>query len=67
MTRYFIGRAACDQVPAMDAGAGSKVDDVIGVSYRFLVVLHNQHGVAHIPEAFQHVNQAEVIPGVQTD
>ena len=43
-----------DNLAAVYTGARAYVDDVVGVAYGFLVVLHHQHGIAQV---------TQVVPG----
>ena len=52
---------------AVDPGARSQVDDVVGAAQRLLVVLHHDQGVAQVPEVNQGFQQALVVALVQPD
>ena len=63
----------CSGVPcghdpaAQHAGARPQVDDPVGGAHRLLVVLDDQHGVAHVAQLLQRVQQAAVVALVQAD
>src|SRR5579883_3488857 len=61
------GLAGGDQRAAEAAGAGAEVDHVIGALDGFGVVLHDEHGVAHIAQVGEGFEQAAVIARVQAD
>ena len=54
-----LGRGAFgDDMAAMHAGAGAHVDHMVGGADGVLVMLHHDHGVAHVAQAlerFQHL------------
>ncbi|CAN4071269.1 hypothetical protein HHFLNI_HHFLNI_04310, partial [Dysosmobacter welbionis] len=52
---------------AVDAGAGTDVDQVVRRPHGVLVVLHHQQGVAQVPQVLQRRQQLVVVPLVQTD
>ena len=56
-----------DDAPAVHAGAGAEVDDVVGLADRVLVVLDDDDGVAEVAQAMQRVEQALVVALVQAD
>jgi len=64
---YFLRRALKDDIPTLQAGAGTHVDDVVGGKHHFRVVFDYEDGVAHVPEALQRRDQPRVIPGVEAD
>src|SRR3546814_13971283 len=51
----------------MDAGAGTHVDDVVGVADGVLVMLDDEDGVAEIAEALEGDQQAVVVALVEGD
>ena len=51
----------------MNAGARAHVDHVVGRKDRFLVVFHDQNGIAEIAEALQADQKAGVVALVQAD
>ena len=51
----------------MLAGPGTEVDEVIGREHRALVVLHDDHGVAEVAQAFERRDQARVVALMQAD
>ncbi|OPY84786.1 MAG: hypothetical protein A4E72_02096 [Syntrophus sp. PtaU1.Bin208] len=51
----------------MDARPRSHVDDGIRGQHHVLVMLHHQHGVAHVPQAFQSRDQPLVVPLMKAD
>ena len=52
---------------AMDAGAGTHVDQVVGGPDHVLVVLHHEHAVADVAQVPQGADQAVVVALVQAD
>ncbi len=60
-------RALGDDLAAMNAGAGTDVDDVIRQPDRVFVVLHHDHGVAEIAQPLQRVEQPRIVALVQAD
>ena len=60
-------RSLGDDLAAQAAGAGAKVENVIGVADGLFVVLDDQHGVAQVAQPFQGLNQAVVVALVQAD
>ncbi len=63
----FFGAALGHQVSAGIARAGAEVHHVVGAANGFLVVLDDQHGVAHVAQFFQRGNQSIVVARVQAD
>jgi hypothetical protein len=51
----------------MHAGAGADVDDVVGAADGVLVVFDDEHGVAHVAQVLQRLQQAVVVALVQAD
>src|SRR5207302_7666127 len=60
-------RALRHEVPAVGAGAGSQVDDVIRLTDRLLVVLDHDHRVAEVAELLERCEQPAVVALVQPD
>ena len=54
-------------MPAVYAGAGADIHNVIGRLHRFLVMLHHNDGVAEVPQVFQRLDEPCIIPLVQPD
>ena len=54
-------------VPAVLAGAGADVDDVVRRAHRLLVVLDDDDRVAQVAQALQRVDQPPVVALVQAD
>ena len=63
----LLRRAGSHHLPAVDAGAGADVDEVVGGAHGVLVMLHHQEGIAQVPEVFQRGQELVVIPLVQSD
>src|SRR5258706_7475526 len=61
------GAARSDDLSAAHAGAGTQVDDVIGVTDRLLIVLDDDQGVAAAGQRIERPEQHPVIAGVQAD
>ena len=64
---HLLQRAGGGDVAAVDPGARSQVDDVVGAAQGLLVVLHHDQGVAQVPEVEQGLQQALVVTLVQPD
>src|SRR5262249_5588243 len=50
---YVVKGAGGDDVAAAHARAGAEVHDVVGRPHRFLVVLDDENGVAHVAETLE--------------
>ena len=59
--------AAGDDVPAVDAGAGAHVDDVIGAADGVLVVLNDNYRVVEVAQALEGGEQPVVVALVEPD
>ena len=64
---HLLGRADRDDLPAVHAGTGSHVHEVVGVHHGVLVVLDDDQGVAQVAQVLQRADQAVVVLGVQPD
>ena len=65
---HQVGRQSLGDDPAaVHAGAGTEIDDVVGLADGILVVLDDDHGVAQVAQAHQRVEQALVVALVQAD
>src|SRR5579864_7683266 len=51
----------------MAAGAGAKIDNVIGAPNGLFIVLNNEHGVAQIAQILERGEQTVVVAMVQAD
>ena len=60
-------RAFRHHMTAMNAGARSHVDDVIGGPDRFLVMLDHHHRIAEIAQVFQRLQQPCIVALMQPD
>ncbi len=60
-------RSLRDDVATVDASAGTEVDDVVGLHYRFLIVLDDDHRVADVAERLQGREQSLIVTLVQSD
>ncbi len=63
----LLRRALRDDLPAVLAGAGPHVDDVVGGRDRVVVVLDDDHAVAEIAQVLQRREQPVVVALVQAD
>ena len=63
----FGRRAAGHQFSAEASGAGTEIDHVIGALDGFGVVLHHEHGVAHVAQVGEGFEQAIVVARMQAD
>ena len=52
---------------AVDTGLGSDVDDIVGGPHRILIVLHDDQGVAQVPQVLEGIQQHIIVPLVQAD
>ena len=59
----FIGQHGA----AVNAGAGTKVDDAVGAGHDDIVVLDDQHGIALVAEGEERLDQPVIVAGVQAD
>ena len=64
---HLLRRALRDHVPTVLAGAGAEVEEVVGRAHRPLVVLHHDHRVSEIAEAFEGLDELGVVALVQPD
>ena len=67
VSRMSWRRALGDDVPAVDAGAGPHVDDIVGGADRVLVVLDDEHGVAEVAQALEGDEEPVVVALVEAD
>ena len=58
---------AVDDLAAVLAGAGTDVDDPVGLADRLLVVLDDDHRVAEVAQPGERVDQPPVVALVQPD
>ena len=63
VARVALGHDA----PAMLAGAGADIDQVVGAHHHLPVVLHHQHAVAAIAQFAQAADEAAVVARMQPD
>ena len=63
----LLGRPRRDEVPAVLAGAGPEIDDVVRRRDRRLVVLDDQHGVAQVAQPLERAEEPVVVALVQAD
>ena len=56
-----------NHLAAVLSGAGSEIDEVIGGTDGFLVVLHDEHGIAHVAQSRERGEQSRVVALVQPD
>ena len=52
-----------DDLAALDARPGAEIDQVVGRAHRVLVVLDDDHRVAHVAQPLQGGDQAVVVAG----
>ncbi len=60
-------RALRHHLAAVDAGAGAHIHHMIGGEDRLLVMLDHEHGVAHVAQRFERVEQAGIVALMQAD
>src|SRR5689334_17521135 len=63
----IFGRADCDDLTTVRAGAWSKIDDVISAANRLLVVFDDEHRVAKIAQRRQSLQQLLIVARMQPD
>ncbi len=51
----------------MTSRSWPEIDNIIRTPYGFLIVLHNQYGVAEVAQILQRGQQPPIIPMVQSD
>ena len=64
---HLVWRAFGHHLAAMHAGARAHVDDMVGGQDRLLVVLDDEHAVAHVAKRFQRVEQPRIVALMQAD
>ncbi len=62
-----VGRSLRDDLAAMLTRARPDIHDPVGRGHRFLVMLHDNNGIAQSAQAHQRVDQLGVVPLVQAD
>jgi hypothetical protein len=67
VAHHFGRRADGDDLAAMDAGARSHVDQIVGRADRVLVVLDDDHRVAEVAETLERLQEARIVALVQPD
>src|SRR5690554_2926068 len=67
VTHQLLRRALGDDPPAVHAGAGAEVDDVVGGPHRLLVVLDDDERVAQVAQRQERPEQALVVARVEPD
>src|SRR5438093_13144890 len=67
MAKEFMQRPAGDQLPAVQTGSWTKVNDVIGAAHGFLVVLDDDQGVAARLQDMQRGEQLLIVASVQAN
>ena len=63
----LLRRPLKDHLPAVLAGAGPEIDQVVGDANRLFVVLDDDDGVAEIAQVMQRAEQRAVVALVQSD
>ena len=63
----FGGRTGIDQLAAQSSGIGTDVDEVVGGTHDFLVVLHYHHCIAQLLQLSEHLDEAVGVTAVETD
>ncbi len=67
VAHHVLRRAEGHDLAAVNAGAGTHVDHVVGGLDRFLVVLDHDHRVSEVSESLQCLYQPRVVALVQAD
>ena len=63
----LAGRTLGDDLPAVSAGAGAEIQQLVGVGDHLAIVLDQQQGIAQVAKSLQCLEQPGVVAGVQTD
>jgi hypothetical protein len=61
------GSALSDDVPAETSGSRTEVEDVVGVTDGFFIVLDDEDGVAEVAESFEGVDEALIVALMEAD
>ena len=61
----MVKRALGNHLAAVDTGARSHVNHMVGCPHHVFVVLNHQHAVANITQVFEGANESVVVPLVQ--
>ncbi len=64
---HFLHRALGDHFAAMLAGAGTEIDQVIGLHDRLFIVLHDEHRVAKVAQPLERLEKARVVALMEAD
>ena len=59
--------ALVDDFTSQSSGIRTDVDDVVGCTDDFLVVLYHHHGITQLLQLAEHLDEAVGIPAMQTD
>ena len=59
--------ALIDDFASQASGIRADVDDVVGCTDDFLVVLYHHHGITQLLQLAEHLDEAVGIPAMQTD
>ena len=60
-------RSGCDDFAAMTSRAGAEIDNVIGASHRFLVVLDDHERVSFFAQGREGIEQSQIVARMQAD
>ena len=66
MARDCLDRSLDNDPAPVPSGPRSQVDDVIGGANRLLIVLHHEHCIAQIAQTSESVQEAGVVPRMQS-
>src|SRR5208337_1508949 len=67
VAHHIVRSSLRDDVAAVNSGAGSHVDQMIGLEHRFESVRDHQHGVPEFLEALERREQALIVTLMQSD
>ena len=64
---HLVGRSFRHDLSAMDAGAWPHVDHMVCGQDRLLVMLDHEHGVAHVAQRLERIEQPRIVALMQPD
>ena len=67
IVRNLLRSAKRDNLPAMSAGAGPQIYNIVCTANRFFIVFHYEHRVAEIAERGECVQQFLIVARMKTD
>ena len=55
------------QLPTVLSRSGSEIDDPVGRTNHFRIMLYDEDGIAQLPESFQDFDESQSVPWMQAD